>query len=359
MSENGKKNQLYLVTRDLEALIGNWCEENHLTSPEIGFFKKLSDQLLNSLRNTCFVKSNEGDESIIVRYWDHNMFEHLDPKNDPEREKSFWITLDELVTPDADSIIPVTRLYDLGLKKTSARGARPKENGIIKHEDDKKEKLETLETLILNCATKYHDHGKPDRVILSDDGTYEGNTMVIVMRELQKFGINVSEIRIGYCRVESFEILEKFDAERFVNDNECCPLIYRPGLVLSGRFLLDWVCERDFYIGVPRSGLTLAEKINDEYVPCLPVIAPPYLWHWGEIKRDASIDKGEREFSLGQIDDSITLWEEIQRMNKDQFKLSPLLVKQLPRFPGKSKDAYEKYKDWPVIDYIKEQKNRY
>jgi hypothetical protein len=100
--------------------------------------------------------------------------------------------------------------------------------------------------------------------------------------------------------------------------------------------LIDQVCERDFYAGVPYSGREHAGADN---------VGFPYFLPFGKPKDWASVpDKHQKIFSRMCIRTSIDLFEELERLNNVEFK-----CKDLPRFVvGIPKD------DSRFVDHLKQ-----
>jgi len=71
--------------------------------------------------------------------------------------------------------------------------------------------------------------------------------------------------------------------------------------------VIDEICERDFYPGVPLSGRTVKGQLN---------VGAPYLLPFGKPTHWASIPKEwEKEFSRFCLQQTIKLWEEIEEIS--------------------------------------------
>ena len=89
------------------------------------------------------------------------------------------------------------------------------------------------------------------------------------------------------------------------------------GYIMSDR-VIDQICERDFYFGIPCSGISII-KNNQIY-------KAPYFKPFGNPVERASIPECyEDEFSKSCVNRSILLWEEIERLSKRAVD-----VKELP-----------------------------
>lgn len=312
--------KVYVVTQDLQHLMERWCANKGLRAPDSDFFTLLNNRLKRHLQKYAFEKPVKG-HSVKVDLVQRERFVHLEkPKSDP----SFWITLDDVYVRGADFCIRETRIYDpnnfygddLGI------GAAPGENPLSEQVDD--------------CVRKYVEQGEPSEVILADDGTYSGGSIKKALSELNQKGIYVTEIRLAFCTIGSLQEIEKY----VIDHDKQCGIKYWPGLVVNRDIsLMDWVCQRDFYLCVPRAGRT-AGIVNSRKDPNLPRPEPKalipeqgfsYLDHYGPIHEAGSIRQNERPFSNQMVSDSIRLWQEIEKLN-DNFRMT---IGECPRYPGR------------------------
>ncbi len=90
--------------------------------------------------------------------------------------------------------------------------------------------------------------------------------------------------------------------------------------------VIDEVCERDFYPGVPFSGRSLIGESN---------IGLPYIIPFGKPRKWASIPTYfHKEFSKFCIDQAIILFEEIQRISNKEVCCSDI-ERKVPQQPIK------------------------
>jgi len=126
---------------------------------------------------------------------------------------------------------------------------------------------------------------------------------------------------------------------------------FKPWKVIGKQGLIDWVCERDFFLGVPRSGKTagyLTPKAKTP-TPCVnPVVGHPYVAPWGPIREGANVEVGQFELSAWLTSLSIELWKAVQEANPQK----ELLVRDLPRFPGPPLTSTEELQKLPLIEYL-------
>jgi hypothetical protein len=201
---------------------------------------------MRDLQDLVFKDTPEGESLIEVHFSPLKDFDHLVKRKTDDR---FWIALDDVYVRNEDKSskaertffrLHVTRLYDKhGLRKLGL-GARPEAT------------QKTIPRQLEDCWSAYVAAGKPSKVVLADDGTFTGDTILEVIKGLRKSNIRVREIRMGFARKDSLDEFYKSDPSFDII----------PGFTKSKNGLLDWVCERDFFIGAPRSGRTLGRDIN-------------------------------------------------------------------------------------------------
>lgn len=294
-----KKNNLktlYYVTQDLEELIDNWCASNQLETPPSLLFDKLRKRLKSNLE--AALGSGAGVEYVqpakfrFLREWD--------------AQSEFLISLDDVYFKQADAHIRLTRLWDEPFdKKALGVGRRPY--------------TDSLAMQYAKCVAA-HEKGsgsKGDRkVILADDGTFTGGTLTTVIGELLARGIRVKEVRVVLCTVESIAEMNEFAYKNGLK------VTYSPGIVIDrDRDLIDWVCERDFYPGVPRSGRTHGRRKLERVEPLEnPAVGYPYTFPLGPVQEGATILGKALRFSAEQLNASIELWNNIIETNVERLR---------------------------------------
>lgn len=324
--------KVYLVTEDLACVLSRWCSREGLSSPSPIVFNKFRDHVMRDLQDLVFKDTPEGESVIEVNFSPLKDFAHLIKQKTDDK---FWIALDDVYVRNEDKSstaerrffrLHVTRLYDKhGLRKLGL-GARPEAT------------QKTIQAQLEDCRSAYVAAGKPSKVVLADDGTFTGDTVLDVIQRLKGIGIRVGGIRLGFSRADSINEFYKSDPSFDIV----------PGFTKSKDGLLDWVCERDFFIGAPRSGRTLGRDINGTFrADDGPIVGLPYIKPWGPIWEGANICCGQHELSARLTGYSIEIWQEIQRKNAGV----KLTVAKMPRFPGPP----EPCKDilvMPIVQYL-------
>lgn len=144
-----------------------------------------------------------------------------------------------------------------------------------------------------------------NQIILVDDVVFSGSVLSSVIELFKNNGISVIGIRSAVSTTNAFK---KFNSEL--------------GLGLKCKYLLgedviDQICERDFYFGVPQSGISILEDGV--------IYKAPYFKPFGNPVERASIPKEyEFDFSKGCLKRSIWLWEEIEKLSGKKFYISDL-----------------------------------
>lgn len=144
-----------------------------------------------------------------------------------------------------------------------------------------------------------------NQIILVDDVVFSGSVLSSVIELFKNNGINVIGIRSAVATTNSFK---KFNNEL--------------GLGLKCKYLLgenviDQICERDFYFGIPQSGISILEDGV--------IYKAPYFKPFGNPVERASIPvQYEDDFSKGCLKRSLWLWNEIEKLSGRNFYISDL-----------------------------------
>lgn len=332
-SNAATNDRIFLVTEDLEASLKSWQDLRRtsqlpLILPSLAFFERLRRQLKQILTEIAF--SGEG---VRVEFIGAKSLPHLVKDADGLDKNSYWVALDEVYVHNADFVIHSTRIYDHPYGgKTLGYGVRPES------------KLLNIESQYTDCelAYKKEKRRRGDKVnldlVVADDGLFTGGTLLHACERLEK-GLNtrVTEVRTAISTISG--LIKVLKSRPYLN-------VY-PGLVTNkinpkeeirknNIGLLDWICERDVYIGVPRSGQTIGKpgqrEGQSEYQALDPVLGRPYIFPYGEIQGGASVGYSTYKPTSAALNSlSIILWEELDRLNNHVFCLSDI-----PRHMGPS-----------------------
>lgn len=144
-----------------------------------------------------------------------------------------------------------------------------------------------------------------NQIILVDDVVFSGSVLSSVIELFKNNGISVIGIRSAVATTNSFK---RFNNELFLG-LKCKYLL--------GEEVIDQICERDFYFGIPQSGISILEDGI--------IYKAPYFRPFGNPVERASIPKEyENYFSKGCLKRSIWLWNEIERLSNKSFYISDL-----------------------------------
>ena len=142
------------------------------------------------------------------------------------------------------------------------------------------------------------------QIALVDDVIFSGDGVTEVANLFKKNGVIVKMALSGICIEETSINLKRQGIQT------------RTGYKISN--YIDQICERDFYFGISHSGMMMKTKDGQSF-KC------PYFLPFGNPQHRASIPKEyETEFSLGCIDRSISLWQEMERLTKRAIRLNEL-----------------------------------
>lgn len=331
------KTKHYYVSQDLETIVSRWCQDERkdagcLKCPPAELFEELRADLIAALEHAF--REPVGDDKHKVAIKPLRLTDLHVIRRDPSDKRDFWITLDDVAVPSHDYHLEITRIYDMDARKI---GVGPRIGA------------KTLLQQVADCQAKYFEYARTaldPQIVLVDDGAYEGGSVLAVADMLKKHDLPVSVVNLGFSTSKGLKAI----AEAL-----CPPEFEQHATIGVSKFIeIDavhvWVCERDFYLGVPRSGRTFgfSEK-PDRALPHQSRISFPYVEPFAVARGGGSIDIGKYSFGRAQVLASIRLWSEIERLNNRTF-----MVADIPRFPGPGLEReYAIYEKTPWIEYIR------
>ena len=250
----------YIVSGDIEILLAEWAKQKNFTIPTEDFFVELR------LNFSIFTKQIFPGFRFIPE------INFVGIKSLVERTNLTPVSLDRVYYKTKHQL-NITRLVDergldVGL------GSRAGATNI-------KEQLDLLANFNL------------DRIVLVDDVVFSGQQMIEVVDMFGGLGIQVPTICTSIAIKEGIERLQSkgIDVKSLFTFDE----------------VIDEVCERDFYPGVPFSGRQLVGSGN---------IGVPYILQFGNPNKWASIPESKQiEFSVMCLKQTILLWKEIGDIN--------------------------------------------
>ncbi len=288
----------YVVTEDVEFLMQCWAREMNFRCPESAFFQALQSELFDHLRSIF-------PEVVSISHGD--MTEQL--RQAIARAESGIVVSIDRVYNQATHRLQSNRIADLNSTNVIGEAPRPGHPSL----------QEQISLLPAGPLT------------LVDDGCFSGVTLNKIHDLLVTDGHRVCSVIVGVLIDRSNnEFLAKHPDVKLIALQEFPEAI-------------DWICERDFFIGVPLSGRTGGYREGNVVTACDPEVALPYCIPFGDPVSGASIPADQAiTFSKRVLQLSRRLWEEVGRVSD-----RPVLCRDIPRLPrGVSRG------DEPFIDAL-------
>lgn len=275
----------YLVTEDVEYLMRRWAGRTGFTCPGHYFFGEQQGSLLAHL-SSLFPE---------VRLIDFQVLSRKLRKAVKICQGTTVVSLDQ-VYDDAPHHLESNRLADLETMEVIGEAQRYGYYPLV-------EQIRAL------------PRDRP--ITLVDDGCFTGETLLRIASLMRQEGLRINKVVVGLVVGRPNNVLIKTNPE--------WPL----EAIYEFPEAIDWVCERDFFVGVPLSGRTAGLKTDSGVVPCEPEVALPYCLPFGDPIKGASIPaENAVDFSRFILDLSRQLWQEVGRLSGQ-----PVLNRDIPRLP--------------------------
>lgn len=267
--------QTFVVSEDIDILLKKWAEKNNFRIPEKEFFlelrKEMKQKLLEFFPDVHFIAEEE-----ISAYIRKSTF----------GKESHVVSLDKVYTSDGFLALEATRMVGENFKDL--------DNASRSHVSIE----EQIETIALHVQQP---------VILIDDVIYSGNNLVDIIQRMKRAGIEVSSVITGISiGMGAEKILSEFNHVSIYS-------------TIHYEKVIDEVCERDFYVGVPFSGRLLGTVVNGVPIPNDPETGVPYFRPFANIEKTISWGSIPEErvanWSRFCISQSIKLWEKIESLS--------------------------------------------
>jgi len=278
----------YIISEDLEILMRRWGERTSIPIPDHHFFESLQTELILGM--------SEFFPDAKITYIDYaSLSEQMAKRISAIADTSIVVSIDHVYN-GATFHLESNRIADRDTMKVLGEAERPGFPSI------------TDQILAL-------PNGKS--ITLVDDGCFSGATLKQIVKKFYSCGKKVGRVIVG------ISINPK--ANVFVEAFPEIPL----EAVYAYDQVKDWVCERDFYLGVPLSGRTAGIQ-EDGVIRCiLPEVALAYCYPFGDPIEGASVPvKFAGIFSGQMIRQSLRLWSEIGRIRG-----KPITCSEVPRLP--------------------------
>lgn len=260
------ENKPYVVSGDIELLLTEWADRRGFTIPDRRYFEELRGTFAYKMESIFPIFEFVSEQEISAGLYRLA----ADAQNDR-------------LTPVSMDGIYFKSQHRLGV----SRGVDSKGNdvGLVPRMGfpPLAEQFDSLKS----AGVK--------RIALLDDVVFSGGVVMETVDQLRRRGIEVPRIGAGIAVAEGMDMLASQGFELSV-------IKAFPGGVI------DEVCERDFYPGVPFSGRTLGRD---------PRVGVPYIAPFGKPEQWASIPANEiNSFSLFCLGQTERLFEDISRLSQ-------------------------------------------
>lgn len=312
----------YLVTEDLPCLMAAWAKERGFRLPGPTLFEHLRQRIVDDL-GTLFTQADPAIVPDAVVFLERDaLCAKIDAALTQLADGPPFVTLDRHYFPSVNHMVDVTRVVSnngSAWKTLDGIGVRFGEPSLD----------EQVVTVVRHLPQGTRS------IRLLDDGFWSGTTTQGVSNAFQRHGINVAGIYVAIF-VENEEnrvILQR-------NDPPLHCLAEHFPLTHGG--VIDWVCQRDFYPGVPFGGRTVA------YLPSATADIGAYYLdptgdrRYGDPMQWASLGgPALTTFSRRRLEDCILLFSMFETQDK-----RPVLIRDLDRVPyGMNGDPNARFVD--------------
>lgn len=289
----------YVVSQDVTLLAKKWGIEQNLATPDAAFMVPLRQKL------------NE----TLSEYFAHVLFLSEEEIQHPLQELVDEAKRDDLVTVSLECAYT-----------------------ICDHRLDFTRQVSSLNDTIGGRNTRrgspevrfQMEHLRGKNVALVEDVIFSGQTLHDVIAELTHHDVRTQRVIAGVAIAEG-----KKKVERSTSAVVGMPPQIRTDVVFEFENIIDQICERDFYPGIPYSGREAACPY-DYNVPYLLPFAGKQLSEWASIPV-----KEQKQFSRVCMRNAIAFWEEVERLNGRE-----IICKEIPRLvKGYPQDA-TRFVDW-------------
>ena len=295
----------YIVTEDLYPLMRDWAKPWGFVVPNQRWFAHNHSLLRQHLEESLTSR----DRVVIIdslpyfyvleelQQLVYRLHAHLDI------EVGCVISLDRVYGLEMNCphfLLEVNRLTDLNTKEVSHR-SRPNIESIEKQIGQ-----------IIKEMVSYH-------VIVVDDGIWTGDSMRWILQRLQEHSLKVEAVVVGVHIKQPGHAVDfgiktgRVQAVQTYTDT-------RP--------VLDWVCERDFFIGVPLGGRTITGYESLPGIQNWQSVGACYSSQADWLRDWASINGDSESFMRFCLERSAALFTEIENLSH-----TPVILRHLARLP--------------------------
>lgn len=261
----------YIVSEDIYLLLQHWARQRNFILPEESFFRNLRGEFAVFFREIFSDFEMVSEKEMVTGI---EMFIKESELIPISLDRSYYL---------AEYNFEITRFVDTNKNDVGTR-----------------ERYGTPRIHIQ--LQKLQKELKGKKVIIVDDVIFSGDVVEQTINELSQLGIKVVAVCAG------------IGIEKGVDRLNCAG--YEVNCVRIYESVIDEVCERDFYPGVPLSGRSVVDKEN---------VGVPYILPFGDPEKWASIpQKSQKPLSEFCIKQTIKLFEAIERESKRMIKCEDL-----------------------------------
>ena len=253
-------------------------------SPSDPIFKRMRQSLLERVARALpniMIHPVDKDE-LRLEIWDH-----VGQRIAVNNQHAVLVTCSEMadLNPRDEGLnLSINRLFDRD-GKMLGYGPRPGFDYLEKQFDDLARKIAH----------------RP--VILAKEGAFRGDTCLYILKELEKRGVKVVTVIIGFCDIGARAIIEQ---------------TFQGDLVIVHTFenLFEWIADRDLIPFIPGCGRVVGEHVAHSCMPVQTVeghsCAYPYILPFGMMEKWTSLPaENAREMSIAFLEIAIGLFDHI------------------------------------------------
>lgn len=259
----GKDKRPYVISEDIHILLDKWAKNKGFTLPSRKFFEELRKEMQGYLEKIFGVGNIDMISARELRNGMKKLIKQI---------KLPVVSMDRVYFRTSPEI-QVARMIDKFLNDCGI-GPRFWAPSIPEQ--------------LLGIKERFGE-----AALLLDDVIFSGEVIAKILLSLEAVGVRVPVVIAGITIGGGAKKLEKETNAK----------------ILTVRYyekVIDEICERDFYPGVPLSGrLVIGQKVET---------GAPYLLPFGKPREWASIPKEkEKEFSVFCLNQTVKLWKAIEK----------------------------------------------
>lgn len=294
-SSVSRKSGTYLLVLDLPEMMQVY-DRAGIVIPSVDFLKTRQRELVNELQavipGSCVETIEASDLTNKIVALIHNLLASTP-------EAVVISTVRDVAFKTGGQCIQINRLVD-ATGQSMGVGPRPGYNSL-------RSQLGEIKGILENHP-----------VILVEDGSFSGGTMLHLIEVCKDFGIEIKYLVVGFLFPSAREaILKVFPNSRNVH-------------AWREEAFLDWVPDHDFFPFVPNSGKVAGFLYDGHKIPVYLhsglSLCRPYVLPYGNPVEWASIPaENAKRFSAFCIQQARSIFWEMERLNKKKIRLEHIV----------------------------------